>query len=69
MERLKRIHGGVPLYISIDKDVLSEQYSETNWNQGELTLGMLEHMLQYFLERASVYGIDICGECSTAIQT
>ena len=41
VERLKRIHGGVPLYISIDKDVLSEQYSETNWNQGELTLGML----------------------------
>lgn len=67
VERLKQIHGGVPLYISIDKDVLSEQYSETNWNQGELTLGMLEHMLQYFLERASVYGIDICGECSTAI--
>ena len=67
VERLKRIHGGVPLYISIDKDVLSEQYSETNWNQGELTLGMLEHMLQYFLERAPVYGIDICGECSTAI--
>ena len=67
VERLKRIYGGVPLYISIDKDVLSEQYSETNWNQGELTLGMLEHMLQYFLERASVYGIDICGECSTAI--
>ena len=67
MERLKQIHGGVPLYISIDKDVLSEQYSETNWNQGELTLGMLEHMLQYFLEWAPVYGIDICGECSTAI--
>ena len=67
VERLKQIHGGVPLYISIDKDVLSEQYSETNWNQGELTLGMLEHMLQYFLERAPVYGIDICGECSTAI--
>ncbi len=67
VERLKQIHGGVSLYISIDKDVLSEQYSETNWNQGELTLGMLEHMLQYFLERAPVYGIDICGECSTAI--
>ena len=29
--------------------------------------GMLEHMLQYFLEQAPVYGVDICGECSTAI--
>ena len=51
-----------PVYISIDKDVLSEKYAITNWNQGDMSLGMLENVLAYFLKQCEVIGIDICGD-------
>lgn len=63
-DKLALIRKDVPWYLSIDKDVLGEKYSETNWNQGEMSLGMMEHMLKFFVEQAPVYGVDICGECS-----
>ena len=51
-----------PVYISIDKDVLDERYAMTNWNQGEMSLGMLEDVLGHFLRNCEVIGIDICGD-------
>ena len=57
------ILSGVPFYISIDKDVLSTRFTETNWNQGNMTLDMLEHLLGIILSRETICGIDICGEC------
>ena len=51
-----------PVYISIDKDVLDERYAMTNWNQGEMSLGMLEDVLAHFLKNCEVIGIDICGD-------
>ena len=57
------ILSGVPFYISIDKDVLSTRFTETNWNQGDMTLDMLEHLLGIILSHETVCGIDICGEC------
>lgn len=39
-----------PVYISIDKDVLDERYAMTNWNQGDMSLGMLEDVLAHFLK-------------------
>ena len=63
-EKASRILQGVPFYISIDKDVLSPRFTETNWNQGDMTLAMLEHILGTILSREAVCGIDICGECT-----
>ena len=57
------ILSGVPFYISIDKDVLSPHFTETNWNQGDMTLDMLEHLLGIILSHETICGIDICGEC------
>ena len=57
----------VPFYISIDKDVLDERYCETNWNQGEMPLSLLEHLLTLFLAQKNILGIDICGECQQGI--
>ena len=51
-----------PVYISIDKDVLDEKYAITNWNQGDMTLGMLEDILAHFLKNCEVIGIDLCGD-------
>ena len=64
---MERIRMDVPFYISIDKDVLDERYCETNWNQGRMSLSLLEHLLRAFLETGNILGIDICGECQQGI--
>ena len=35
-----------PVYISIDKDVLTPRQATTNWDQGSLSLGQLESLLR-----------------------
>jgi len=51
-----------PVYISIDKDVLTPRQATTNWDQGSLSLGQLESFLRVILRHERVIGIDICGE-------
>lgn len=51
-----------PVYLSIDKDVLSEDYARTNWDQGQMTLPMLKSMVRDIFRRGTVLGVDICGE-------
>jgi hypothetical protein len=46
---LKAVDMSLPLYISVDKDVLSGEYARTNWNQGEMTLDTLEEILKFFI--------------------
>lgn len=65
-EKYDQIDKTVPFYISIDKDVLSRTYAITNWNQGRMSIEMLEKLLQLFLISVDVIGIDICGEYSAA---
>ncbi len=48
-DKLKHIRTDLPLYISIDKDVLGTEYTETNWSQGDMSIGGLEHLLGVFL--------------------
>ena len=52
----------MPLYISIDKDVLREEDARTNWDQGELALDQLLKLLELIFEKRKVIGADICGE-------
>ena len=59
--------GEYPLYISIDKDILDKHYIETNWSQGHMSLGMLEHLLKFFLKDKKIIGVDICGECQIGL--
>jgi arginase family enzyme len=51
-----------PVYISIDKDVLSTAFVNTNWDQGTLTLQELQQSLFSIMTQNHVIGIDICGE-------
>lgn len=51
-----------PVYLSIDKDVLSQEYARTNWDQGEMELSTLEEILQWIKSRNRIIGVDICGE-------
>lgn len=60
-EKLKELPDEVPVYISIDKDVLDEKYAVTNWDQGKMSMGMLEQILKTLVTEYDVIGVDICG--------
>lgn len=51
----------VPVYISIDKDVLSEKCYKANWSQGTMTVNELISSVRNIMARCDVIGIDICG--------
>ena len=57
----------MPLYISIDKDVLCPEDAQTAWSQGDMHLTTLLAGVQTVLECAKetggvIAGVDICGE-------
>lgn len=60
-EKIKELQDEVPVYISIDKDVLDEKYAVTNWDQGKMSMGMLEQILKTLVTEYDVIGVDICG--------
>lgn len=51
-----------PLYISIDKDVLSPTDAATNWDQGSLRLEQMKAFIDKFAKNHKIIGVDICGE-------
>lgn len=55
---------GLPLYLSIDIDVLSRKYARTGWDQGDMSLKELTTILSGLRSRRGGHGIigaDICG--------
>ena len=54
----------LPVYISIDKDVLSRKVLRTNWDQGIMTEAELHRELSRFTTDPQIHilGADICGE-------
>lgn len=60
------IPAGIPVYISLDIDVLSEDYARTDWDQGSMTLPELENALRGLIAGHRILGIDICGGISIA---
>lgn len=50
------------VYISIDKDVLNKSEAVTNWDQGNMRLTQLMHILQYIMVSKKICGVDVCGE-------
>ena len=49
------------IYISIDKDILSEKHLKTNWDGGDFSPQMVLKMLENIPEE-KIIGADICGE-------
>lgn len=62
------IHGNpnplLPLYLSIDLDILSKEYARTDWDQGSLTLEELCAQISVSIEGREIAGVDICGGIS-----
>ncbi len=54
----------LPLYLSIDKDVLCMEDASTGWSQGNMRLGELLAVLKSLGEKNTILGADICGECA-----
>lgn len=54
----------VPVYISIDKDVLSPDELVTSWDQGIIKTEELTSVLDSILPDKELIGVDICGECA-----
>lgn len=53
----------LPLYVSVDKDVLCKGDTSTTWSQGDMHLSELMSFLELVLERQNILGMDVCGEC------
>lgn len=51
-----------PIFLSIDKDVLSKKELETDWDQGSMSLLDLKNACKQLLDYDFPLGIDICGE-------
>ena len=52
----------LPIYISIDKDVLSEKVVDTSWDQGLMSFDELKKFLHIIISNYNIIGLDICGE-------
>jgi len=52
------------VYVSIDKDCLSNDYSLTNWEEGRLSLDELLLSLKLIKENLDIVGFDISGDYS-----
>lgn len=51
-----------PVYVSVDKDVMSPEYAITNWDQGSMTLDDLCRLLKIIFSHHEIAGMDVCGE-------
>ncbi|OCG62468.1 arginase family protein [Gilliamella sp. Fer4-1] len=58
----EQYHCAQPIYLSIDKDVLSEEVIHTNWDQGQLQTYHLLDTISSIKQR--IVGSDITGELS-----
>lgn len=52
----------LPVYLSIDKDVLCLEDARTNWDQGDMRFVELEEMIKKVFQNRDFLGADICGE-------
>lgn len=58
---IKAIQIDYPVYLSIDKDVMTLNECTTNWDQGSMSWKLLEALLRHLMQH-KVLGVDICGE-------
>ena len=62
LPNIAQIPHDIPIYISIDKDVLSEEYALTDWDQGDMTLDEMKNFILELLDGRKLLGADICGD-------
>ncbi len=65
---LSEIPKDLPLYISIDKDVLSTEFAVTDWDQGNMTIDELLEDLKILFKNHKILGVDICGDSGETLE-
>ena len=53
---------GLPIYVSVDKDVFCGCAARTNWDQGSLDLPLFGQIVKLLTEGHRILGLDLCGE-------
>ncbi len=56
--------GNLPVFLSVDKDVLSADSLLTNWDQGDMKMEELYGIVEKLRKEHTILGVDICGECN-----
>lgn len=51
-----------PVYISIDKDVFSDDLAKTNWDHGDMSLKNFLKGFECIKKKCYIIGMDVCGE-------
>jgi len=64
LEFFRNLPEELPVYISVDKDVLCPEDASTDWSQGDMKLNELEEYLKEVFACRKVLGMDVCGECT-----
>lgn len=54
--------GELPVYLSVDKDILSKEELNTNWDQGNVRVEELLSLAEVCLAGRKVLAVDLCGE-------
>lgn len=65
-EMLSLLDPKLPIYISLDLDVLVKDYARTNWDQGKMGLDELKCMIHELTKGRKLIGADICGGLSAS---
>lgn len=60
------IPGNLPVYLSIDIDVLSPAFARTDWSHGNMTPEALLEGLDAIAANHRILGVDICGGLTAA---
>ena len=63
---VKAARGSLPAYLSIDLDVLSPEFSRTDWSQGDMSPDELLRRVEAIASGHRILGVDICGGITTA---
>ena len=65
-EMFSLLESRIPVYVSIDLDVLTTEYARTDWDQGCMTLMQLESAVLLATRGHRLLGADICGGLTRA---
>ncbi len=60
-EMFSLLEKDLPLYVSIDLDVLTRDFARTNWDQGCMTLAQLKESCLRLAASHRILGVDVCG--------
>ena len=58
---LETIPKDLPVYLSVDLDILSPAFARTDWDQGTMTLDELSAALRRLRAERRIIGVDLCG--------